>query len=235
MRITLPSGTAAELVRPDGPPARGLVVAPDIMGLRPLFDDLCGRLAREHGWVVCAVEPFAGREDLDLEGRLAAAGGLDDERQLRDLADAADACEVAPVAVMGFCMGGMYALKASATGRFDRAVAFYGMIRVPADWRGPGQGEPLDAVRSAGACPVLAIIGERDHYTPSADVDELVDAGATVVRYPEAEHGFVHDPARPAHRADDAADAGGHAVAFLQVEPDAAGEVEPPTTAPLDR
>ncbi|HEX9992574.1 MAG TPA: dienelactone hydrolase family protein [Acidimicrobiales bacterium] len=235
MRITLPSGTAAELARPDGDALRGVVVVTDIMGLRPLFDDLCARLASEHGWVVCAVEPFPGREDLDLQGRMEAAAGLDDERQLGDLVAAADACGVAPVAVMGFCMGGMYAMKASATGRFDRAVAFYGMIRVPADWRGPGQGEPLDAVRSAGACPVLAIVGERDHYTPSADVDELVDAGATVVRYPEAEHGFVHDPARPAHRAGDAADAWGHVIAFLQVEPDAAGDVEPPTTAPLDR
>jgi carboxymethylenebutenolidase len=214
---------------------RGLVIAPDIMGLRPLFDDLCARLAAEHGWVVCAVEPFAGREHLDLDGRRGAAAELDDERQLGDLVAAAGECGVAPVAVMGFCMGGMYALKASGTGRFDRAVAFYGMIRVPSDWRGPGQGEPLDAVRSAGACPVLAIIGDRDPYTPSADVEELVDAGATVVRYPEAEHGFVHDPSRPAHRADDAADAWGHVIAYLQVEPDAAGDVEPPTTAPLDQ
>ena len=38
MRITLPSGTPAEVARPPGPPARGVVVIPDIMGLRPLFD-----------------------------------------------------------------------------------------------------------------------------------------------------------------------------------------------------
>ena len=37
----------------------------------------------------------------------------------------------------------------------------------------------------------------------------------TVVRYPDAEHGFVHDPDRPAHRPDDAADAWRRAVAFL--------------------
>lgn len=235
MRATLPSGTPVELVRPDGPATRGVVVAPDIMGLRPLFDDLCARLANEHGWVVAAVEPFPGREGLDLDGRMGAVGGLDDERQLADLVAAADLCAVAPVAVLGFCMGGMYALKASATGRFDRAVSFYGMIRVPERWQGGGIGEPLDAVRSAGACPVLALVGDRDPYTPSADVEALVDAGATVVRYPEAEHGFVHDPARPAHRPDDAADAWGHAVAFLTVDETPAGDVAPPTTAPLDR
>ena len=46
MRIELPSGTAAELVHPpSGPAGRGLVVIPDVMGMRPLFDDLVARLA----------------------------------------------------------------------------------------------------------------------------------------------------------------------------------------------
>ena len=33
MRITLPSGTAAEVVRPEGSPRIGLVVTPDIFGI----------------------------------------------------------------------------------------------------------------------------------------------------------------------------------------------------------
>jgi carboxymethylenebutenolidase len=36
-----------------------------------------------------------------------------------------------------------------------------------------------------------------------------------VVVYPGAEHGFVHDPERAAHRPDDAADAWRRALAFL--------------------
>jgi carboxymethylenebutenolidase len=63
---------------------------------------------------------------------------------------------------------------------------------------------------------VLAVIGEQDHYTPDADVAALQATGATVVRYPEAEHGFAHDPNRPAHRPDDAADAFEHARQWLQ-------------------
>src|SRR5215210_1330544 len=156
MRIELPSGTPAELAQPEGEPSRGLVVAPDIGGLRPLFDDLCARLATEQGWVVCAPEPFPGYQHLTIEERLAAVGGLADDRQVGDLVAAADATGVEPVGVLGFCMGGMYALKASGTGRFDRAVSFYGMIRVPEQWQGPGHQEPLDAVRSDGACVVLA-------------------------------------------------------------------------------
>jgi dienelactone hydrolase len=54
---------------------------------------------------------------------------------------------------------------------------------------------------------ILAIIGTADPYTPQGDVDELEAAGATVIRYEGAEHGFVHDASRPSHRADDAADA----------------------------
>jgi dienelactone hydrolase len=215
MRIQLATGTPAELARPEGEVRRGLVMAPDIGGLRPLFDDLCARLASEHGWVVCAPEPFPGRESLTLEERLGAVGSLDDERQVGDLVAAADTTEAEPVAVIGFCMGGMYALKAAGTGRFDRAVSFYGMIRVPEQWQGEGQGAPLDAVTRPGAAPVLALIGGQDIWTPSDDVDALEQAGATVVRYPEAEHGFVHDPSRPAHRSDDAADAWRRAIEFL--------------------
>ena len=212
MRITLPSGTAAEVATPDGPPTRGVVVAPDVMGLRPLFDDLVARLAKEHGWAVCAVEPFPGREDLPQAER--DVGSNPDARTVGDLVAAADHLGVEPVAVIGFCQGGAWAFKASATGRFDRAVAFYGMIRVP--WASDDHGQPIDALSRSGRCPVLAIVGGLDAFTPPDDVDALAALpDVEIARYPEAEHGFVHDPERPTHRADDAADAWHRAVAFL--------------------
>lgn len=217
MRITLASGTAAELAHPaDGvTPSRGLVLLPDIAGLRPLFDDLSQRLATEQGWVVCAPEPWPGREELPLDERLGSVGSIDDAAFLADVAAAADATGIEPVGCLGFCMGGMYTLKAAGLGRFDRVVAFYGMIRVPQQWQGPGQGDPLAAVTAPGAASVLAVIGTDDPWTPAADVDALEAAGAAVVRYEGATHGFVHDPSRPAHRADDAADAWARALAFL--------------------
>ncbi|HMQ26636.1 MAG TPA: dienelactone hydrolase family protein [Acidimicrobiales bacterium] len=214
--LTLPSGVPARLARPaSGEPTAGLVIAPDIGGLRPLFDDLCERLADENGWVVCAPEPFPGREDMTLDERMAAVGGLVDGAQVGALVEAADATGADRVGLVGFCMGGMYTLKAAGTGRFSRCVAFYGMIRVPTDWRSDGQGEPLDAVTTPGASPVLAIVGTNDPYTPAGDIDDLEATGAEVVRYEGAEHGFVHDPSRPTHRPDDAADAWRRAIAFL--------------------
>jgi carboxymethylenebutenolidase len=216
MRITLPSRTPAEIARPGGrEPARGLVVVPDIGGLRPLFDDLVARLADEQGWTVCAFELWPGRESLPLPDRLAAGASLEDARVLGDAVAAADATECVPVAIIGFCMGGMYTLKAAGSGRFDRAAAFYGMARVPEDWRSPTQGEPLDALASPERCPTLAVVGTADPWLPPADVDALEAVGVEVVRYEGADHGFVHDPDRPAHRPDDAADAWRRVLRFL--------------------
>jgi carboxymethylenebutenolidase len=216
MRITLPSGTPAEIARPDGPASRGLVVIPDIGSLRPLFDDHVARLAAENGWAVCAFDVWGGRDDLaTLEDRLGAGGTLDDERVLGDAVAAADATGVDPVGIIGFCMGGMYTLKAAGTGRFDRAAAFYGMARVPDMWRSPTQGEPLAALARPGAAPAIAIAGTVDPWLPAEDLDALEAAGVEVVRYEGADHGFAHDPSRPAHRPDDAADAWRRAIAHL--------------------
>lgn len=212
--------------RPTGMPVSGIVLHPDLMGLRPLFDDLCRRLAT-HGFAVCCPEPFSrliGAHGAlpDAASRIALVKELEDELQLGDLERAADRLvvddDVTDVAVMGFCMGGMYALKAAATGRFERAVAFYGMIRVPQDWRSSTLADPL--ATTAQAAPTLAIFGDADPWTPPADIEALratwVDRPEhEIVVYPGADHGFVHDPERPTHRADEAADAWRRALAFL--------------------
>jgi carboxymethylenebutenolidase len=194
--------------------ARGVVIAPDIMGVRALFDDMAARLADEHGWVVRVVEPFPGQDRLSLEARLVTP--LDVDRVVGDLVAAADDTGCERVAVIGFCRGGLHAYQAAGTGRFDRAVSFYGMIRVPPQWN-PGKGEPLEVLATPDACPTLAIVGGRDPYTPPADVEALrALPNVEVVVYPEAEHGFVHDPTRPAHRPDDAADAWRRTAEFLR-------------------
>ena len=214
MRITLPSGTVAEIAQPAGTPTRGVVLWPDIMGLRPLFDDLVARLAAEHHWVVCAPEIFPGQESFTIEERFAEVAKVDQDARIADAIAAADACGVEPVAVLGFCMGGMYAFKCAAAGRFDKVAGFYGMIRMPADWTGPKQTDALEFVQR-GDADVLGIFGSVDPYCPPEQIAELAAAGADVVTYEGAEHGFVHDASRPTHRADDAADAWSRVAAFL--------------------
>ncbi len=212
--------------RPDGMPDAGVVLHPDVMGLRPLFEDMARRLAT-YGLGVCAIEPYAhvdAEHRAGIEARIAAAKVLDDDIQLADLDAAANLLvvedDVTRVGVLGFCMGGYYTFKAAATGRFDAAVAFYGMLRTPEGWRGPGhKTDPIDL--AAQMCPTLAIFGSNDPYTPPEDIAALREAwqdrdDCEILVVEGAEHGFVHDPDRPIHRAADAAALWPRVIAWLR-------------------
>ena len=71
--------------RPDGMPTAGVVLHPDIGGLRPLFEDMARRLAT-HGLAVCVVEPWASLPESSqwttAEQRLAHVKDLDDGQQM---------------------------------------------------------------------------------------------------------------------------------------------------------
>ena len=208
MRITLPSGTECEIDKTVPNPKMGLVIAPDIFSLRGLYDVLVKRLANDWQMAVCAVEPFPGKTlGPEIEPRFAAVPELDDDKHLRDLHEAADALGTAEVGLMGFCMGGMYCFKSARSDRFKKIISFYGMITVPDGWKSATQGEPLKYLENGNIDRVLAIIGGKDHYTPPADVAELIRLNVETEIYPEAEHAFAHDASRPAHRAQDAANA----------------------------
>jgi carboxymethylenebutenolidase len=212
--------------RPDGMPTAGLVLHPDVGGLRPLYDDMARRLAT-HGLAVWVIEPFAALPESakdSVEARLAHVKDLDDTQQLEVLTAAADRLvvddDVNRVSVLGFCMGGHYVLKAAALDHFDAAVAFYGMIRTPEAWQGPGHRiEPLDVASQMTA--TLAFFGSNDPWTPPADIEALRAAWAgrddcEIVVVEGAEHGFVHDPDRDIHRADDAAHAWEKTLTWIQ-------------------
>src|SRR4029453_18323636 len=109
------------------------------------------------------------------QARMGYVSQLDDDLQIADLVTSADWLSehdgVDRVHVMGFCMGGMQTLKAAATGRFGRAVAFYGMVRLPEGWPGPKMRQPLET--AGEVCPTLAIFGGADAMTPAADIEAL--------------------------------------------------------------
>ena len=208
-------------------PVSGIVLHPDLMGIRPLYDDLCQRLAT-HGFAVVAPEPFVRapadvRADEEVTSRQAYAPQLDDDLQIGDLELAADYLvvhdDVREVAVVGFCMGGMQALKAAATGRFDKAVMFYGMVVPPEGWIGAEDAAPARH-RGRRVPDARDLRGARRVHAPKPTSRRCAAAWADrpdceIVVYPEAEHGFVHAPERPSHRAADAADAWRRVLAFL--------------------
>jgi carboxymethylenebutenolidase len=201
--------------RPDGMPVAGVVLHPDMGGLRPLFEDMAARLA-SHGLAVVTFEQFAAQPEsvrASVDQRMAHVGALQDDQQLEIFSAVADLLvvedDVARVSIIGFCMGGHYVFKAASTDRFDAAVAFYGMLRTPEGWGGGASRiEPLEV--ASQMVPTLAFFGTADPWTPAADIDALRSAWAgrsdcEIVVVEGAEHGFVHDPDRPIHRADDAA------------------------------
>lgn len=205
VRIVLPSGTPAISVpRPSA--NTGLVIGTDIWGVRPLFDDLAERLAAEWDMAVCVPEPFPGQDlPMELNPRVDAIRASSDADRLRDMQEAAAVTGCDRVVMIGFCMGGMYALKAASLDTFERIVPFYGIICLPETWRSAGQREPLDLIAAGHPERLLAVIGEIDPYTPADDVAALEALGVSTLRFPEAGHAFVHDASRESYRADDAA------------------------------
>ena len=103
--------------RPLGMPIAGVVVHPDILGIRPLFDDLARRLA-SHGFAVCAPEPFwavdaPARAELDAPTRLGLVADLRDALQLGALEAAADHAEVVETIGIDWALGQIRGLIAA--------------------------------------------------------------------------------------------------------------------------
>jgi dienelactone hydrolase len=210
----LDNGTPVLLAEPlDGDVRLNVVLSASLRGFTGMYTELCLRLAQRHRWRVAAPEQFPGLQDLDEQARTEQVARFTDEAKLDELEAAAGLLSSGPVALAGFCLGGMYALKASARPRFSAIVAFYGMIRLPEHWRAPGQAEPLDCL----ACParVLAIAGERDPLLALADIADLRAAGVRTLTFPDAGHAFAHDPSLPSYRPADATAAWQAAAAHL--------------------
>ncbi|HEX4427970.1 MAG TPA: dienelactone hydrolase family protein [Frankiaceae bacterium] len=160
----------------------GVVVLPDIRGVAPFYEELCGRLA-EHGHFAAVVDWYSHDAPLSRaqmqDDVMAAVHGLRE-----------GGCEA--VVALGFCMGGRVAFLMSAE-RFGLAgvIGFYGAPGAV----GPYDSGPTGLAQDLSA-PILALFGEADEgITPQARdaFDEaLTHAGVPheIVTYPGAPHGF---------------------------------------------
>ncbi|MEO7420980.1 MAG: dienelactone hydrolase family protein [Ornithinibacter sp.] len=89
------------------------------------------------------------------------------------------------VGVIGFCMGGAFALVVAGQGGWGAASTNYGML-------------PSDPSALDGACPVVATYGRRDHTLPgaAAKVERALRARGIahdVKEYPNAGHAFLNE------------------------------------------
>ena len=206
-----------------------VLIIPDVHGLSDHYRDITRRFAGE-GFFSMALDLYS-REGAPKLGDLAAVQdwirGLDDRRVLGDVDAAArflrSRVEVRrlSVGVVGFCLGGQYALMSACdTADFSACVSFYGMLRY-AEHNERKPESPLEMAPRL-ACPYLGFFGADDALIPKADVREL----ETILKsngkryqtktYAGAGHAFFNDRRPDAYRTDAAADAWTRAIAFFR-------------------
>ncbi|MCO7195625.1 dienelactone hydrolase family protein [Pseudonocardia sp. McavD-2-B] len=190
--ISLPSVNGGRLpgflARPEtSTPGPAIVMIYEIFGMTPEMRRVARDLARE-GYTVLIPDLFARGRVKPLciastvatmaTGRGAALGDCESAR--RWLADQ-PTVDADRIGVMGFCMGGGFAMLLSQSGLYRVAVPFYGRAGVEV--------EPV--------CPVVASFGGRDAqfadgYPQRLEAD-LTERGIPhdVVVYPEAGHSFM--------------------------------------------
>jgi carboxymethylenebutenolidase len=206
---------AAYLARPDGAqPAPGVVVIHEIFGLNDNIREIARRFAHE-GYAALAVDLFApGNRALCLLRVMAGLmlrplhnAGIDALRTSVRWLQAQEQVDRARIGVIGFCMGGGYALALACVDEELRAASvFYGQAP-----------RPLSALRRA--CPIAGSYPGRDPMTrgvaPKLE-ETLTRYGIPheIKLYPQAAHSFFNDTSRN-YNAEAAADAWARTLAFF--------------------
>ena len=194
----------AVLCQPEGGATAGLLLLPMIYGIEHQVLTYAGWLA-EAGLAAVVWDPYTGRDvptgTPEELGPLAVSlhDGAVRAQQERWLAYMRQDLELASVGVIGWCMGGRYALLLAAHHpEVAACVAYYPSIVDPLP---ANQAEDAVALSRQTRCPVQVIYPGRDHVTSPATFHALQGAlqsreAATVTQlYPTADHGFL-DPAR---------------------------------------
>lgn len=220
---------------PEAGPVPGVVLLHDVWGASDHFKDLAARLSGE-GFGVLALDLYRRESEVSIDNPGAWMRALSDPAVESDIEQAVAFLKEQPatlgqkVGVVGFCMGGMYALLAGCGGQGVAAsVVYYGLLSHEHGILHAEEGldparkprQPLDAVRDL-RCPLLALFGEEDEFVPLADIRELKSrlsncgSETEVVVYPAAGHAFMNETREEAFRPDVARDAWARMVAFFQ-------------------
>ena len=169
-------------------PFPGVVVVMDALGLSDDIKLQADRLAAE-GYVAFAPDLYSGRGIkcvmATLKASRSGAGEAyeDIEAARQWLHERADC--TGKIGIIGFCMGGGFALLSAP--RYDFAAASVNYGEVPKD----------STERLAGACPVVASYGKRDRGLPGRA--ERLESALTalgiahdVKEYPDVGHSFMN-------------------------------------------
>lgn len=202
--IEVPGGTMpATLFLPDAGTGPGIELLSDIYGPVPFYQGIAARLANL-GYVALLPDYFFRQGALPEQTReaaLARHSHSDEQLSLRDHAAAAAwlrehaAVEGARIGLLGFCLGGTYALDLCADGQDAVVACYYPFpygVDNPAQTKAP---RPIDVVTHINA-PVLAHWGDADYISLTEIAEFTEDMHAAGKPYTEhiyagADHGFL--------------------------------------------
>jgi carboxymethylenebutenolidase len=200
---TSQGATIAYVARPHGDVVAGVLLIQEYWGINEHIRDLAGRFANE-GYLCVAPDLYRGRVAADKDEAstmmqaLRIADGLETIRKARDAAT--ETYNVDRFAIIGFCMGGTFALRAACEmPELKAAAPFYGDT-------------PEEDVLKKLSVPTLFIAGERDAWINPQKVNGLKevakkhDLPVEVVSY-DADHAFFNDTRPQVYDAEAAADA----------------------------
>lgn len=180
----------------------GVLILPTIFGVNEFARSYADRLANS-GLAAAVWDINSGMPlTTDYQECIRRARTLTDEGVLamatRWRKALADRFGAVAVGLLGFCIGGRFAVLQASQDRSIAACAMaYPSIENP---RLPNQAMDALALASDIACPVHMIRPGNDHVTSPETYDALTRAllsrrqPTTIQRYPEAEHGFMHRP-----------------------------------------
>jgi carboxymethylenebutenolidase len=194
-------GLNAYLARPTGGASAGMLLIPMITGIGEQVREFAAAIA-EAGVTTLAWDPWRGRgtsEDTPMETLFTWMGELDDDaclgEQTRLLDYLLDELGCTKVGVIGWCLGGRFALiLGGQDSRVPGVVAYHPTV--------PGKPAPnhtVDVVEHAAriSAPVMMLYPGADDLVPVESFHRLQTAlnsrasGPSIVHvYPGAEHGF---------------------------------------------
>jgi carboxymethylenebutenolidase len=193
--------------------APGVVVIHEIYGLNENIRDIARRFARE-GYAALAVDLFSTASRVMCMARIfhgilirpltnGVVGDL--QAALDDLRRRPEA-DAARVGVIGFCMGGSYALQLACVNDDLRAASvFYAQ-------------NPRPLERVARACPIVGSYPEQDFSARAArELEPILERSSVphdIKTYPGAKHSFFNDTGA-AYQAEAARDAWLRTLAFF--------------------
>lgn len=187
----------------------GIVVLPAIAGVNDYIRAVERRL-QEAGCRTDTVDYFEGGAPPDLSSPqkiLAAVDQVDDGRVLQQVRAAVQRLKsagAAGIGVLGFCIGGSYAVMAGCqVDGLSAAANYYGGLRYPS----PSIRKPVAPLEQVPALrvPLISHYGTVDRFVPPDDIAALentLDAHGRsfeLYRYSGAPHAFDED-FRPAYR-----------------------------------